>query len=382
MLKFIINNFFSDKYSTSFYYDNFSFKDIKYLQKKVLTMSWLDDNKQTIEHLINYHFHNPNLLMQAFTRKSYKEEHHGEEVDDNEVLEFIGDRAFDLVVTKVLTDRFGVSENNPQWIKFKTLYLKRSPKEAIFTEIKKDLVQTKSLAKIVDRLDLSKLLRMGHGDRLQNINNQPSVKEDLFEAFIGALTIDCNYDLTIIEKVIKHLINFDDYFNNYHTQNVDYLSLIKEWQDQHKIILVDFDNWQSEKNGETWNYHNEFTIAIPKIATKIFIISNQKNKEEAKQALAHQIYDWLNDLHLINQAKEIKFDPNKSAISQVNELIQTNYLKNPRITFSSEGATNSSTWTCTLVTNNNQVFIGKGTTKSIAKENAFKAYLQSVCAKK
>lgn len=342
-------------------------------------MSWLDDNKETIEKLVNYKFKNPNLITQAFTRKSYKEEHPTEQIDDNEVLEFIGDRAFDLVVTKVLTDRFGVSELNPQWIKFKTQYLKRSPKEAIFTEIKKDIVQTKSLAEIVDYLDLSKLLRMSHGDLLQNVNNQPSVKEDLFEAFIGAVTIDCNYDLTIIEKVIKRLINFDDYFNNYHAKNVDYLSIIKEWEDQHKIVLVDFDDWKSEKNGETWNYYNTFWFFIPDVGDQVFTISNQKNKDEAKQELAHQIYDCLNDYHLINQKKKIKFDHHKSAISQVNELVQTQVIKQPTINFSSEGTTNSLTWVCTITTDEKNTFSGTGTTKSIAKENAFASYLKFLC---
>lgn len=339
-------------------------------------MSWLDDNKETIEKLANYQFKNPNLITQAFTRKSYKEEHHTEEIDDNEVLEFIGDRAFDLVVTKVLTDRFGISEFNPEWIKFKTQYLKHSPKEAIFTEIKKDIVQTKSLARIVDQLDFSKLLRMGHGDLLQNVNNQPSVKEDLFEAFIGAVTIDCNYDLTIIEKVIKNLINFDDYFKNYHVQNVDYLSIIKEWEDQHKITLVNFDDWKNEKNGETWNYYNEFTITIPNVGNQTFTITNQKNKDAAKQALAHQIYDCLNEHHLINQRKEIHFDHNKSAISQVNELIQTQVIKQPTFAFTSSGVDNNLTWVCTLTTSNKESFTGTGTSKSSAKENAFASYLQ------
>ena len=342
-------------------------------------MSWLDDNKETIENLINYQFKNPNLLVQAFTRKSYKEEHHDEAIDDNEVLEFIGDRAFDLVVTKMLTDRFGVSEANPSWIKFKTAYTKNNPKEAIFTEIKKDLVQTKSLAKIVDHLDLSKLLQMGHGDLIQKINDQPSVKEDLFEAFIGAITIDCDYDLTTIEKVIKKLIDFDEYFHNYHTQNTDYLSMIKEWEDQQKITLVNFDDWQSEKNNETWNYHNKFTIVIPGLELQHFIITNKKNKDEARQELAHQIYDYLNEHHLINQKKQIKFNLTKSAISQVNELIQIGYVKQPKVEFNSTGITNALTWTCMIISQDQAKFTGTGSTKSVAKENAFRAYLQSLC---
>ena len=45
---------------------------------------------------IGYTFKNIDLLNQAFTRRSYTEENGGE---NNEVLEFIGDKALDFAVT-------------------------------------------------------------------------------------------------------------------------------------------------------------------------------------------------------------------------------------------------------------------------------------------
>lgn len=60
---------------------------------------------------IGYTFKNIDLLNQAFTRRSYTEENGGE---NNEVLEFIGDKALDFAVIKILIEKFGaVQSDNP-----------------------------------------------------------------------------------------------------------------------------------------------------------------------------------------------------------------------------------------------------------------------------
>ena len=58
-----------------------------------------------VESQIGYDFKNRLLLQQAFTRKSYTQETHDGE--NNEVLEFIGDKVLDLIVVKVLTEYYG-----------------------------------------------------------------------------------------------------------------------------------------------------------------------------------------------------------------------------------------------------------------------------------
>lgn len=57
-----------------------------------------------IQDQIGYTFKNQELLVQAFTRRSYSMEKGGQ---DNEVLEFIGDKALDFVVVKQLSEEFG-----------------------------------------------------------------------------------------------------------------------------------------------------------------------------------------------------------------------------------------------------------------------------------
>ena len=56
-----------------------------------------------IEQTIGYTFENKDLLQQAFVRKSYSEEHGGQ---NNEVLEFIGDKALDFSVVLIMMEKF------------------------------------------------------------------------------------------------------------------------------------------------------------------------------------------------------------------------------------------------------------------------------------
>ena len=52
---------------------------------------------QQVEQLLEYEFNETMILQQAFIRRSYSQEKGGE---NNEVLEFIGDKALDFIVVK------------------------------------------------------------------------------------------------------------------------------------------------------------------------------------------------------------------------------------------------------------------------------------------
>ena len=73
-----------------------------------------------IQGQIGYDFKNLDLLKQAFVRRSYTEENGGE---DNEVLEFIGDKVLDVIVVKLLTQKFGRLDNNDLVSSFTSFFL-------------------------------------------------------------------------------------------------------------------------------------------------------------------------------------------------------------------------------------------------------------------
>ena len=70
------------------------------------------------------------------------------------------------------------------------------------------------LAHRIDFLELNKYLLMGKGDINKNEQNQDSVKEDLFEAIIGAVAIDSEYDMDKLYDVVISMLNPLQYIEN------------------------------------------------------------------------------------------------------------------------------------------------------------------------
>ena len=108
---------------------------------------WIHD----VEKQIGYKLNNLDLLQQAFVRKTYALENGG---GDNEILEFIGDRALEFVITKFLMEENGYLasetddyDEDDDWNEY---YSDLS--EGELSELKKRLVQKRTLAKRTDAL--------------------------------------------------------------------------------------------------------------------------------------------------------------------------------------------------------------------------------------
>jgi ribonuclease-3 len=148
-----------------------------------------------IQDSICYRFENLNLLVQAFTRKSYSEENPGTE--NNEVLEFYGDEILDLYVTKLMYKETGkVSEKG----------FISSKNEGELTKLKAAIVNKKVLASCIQNFGFEKFLIMGNGDIQNNVQKTASVREDLFEAIIGAVAVDSNWNYEKLDGVCKNML--------------------------------------------------------------------------------------------------------------------------------------------------------------------------------
>ena len=165
-----------------------------------------DDQYTEIEQQIGYEFENRTLLQQAFTRKSYTAETH--DGNNNEVLEFLGDKVLDLIVVKALSEYYGdVNDRN----EYESEYA-----EGKLTEIKKRLVESKMLAKRIDELGFAEYLIMGKGDKKNNVQNDTHVKEDLFEAILGAVAIDSGWDIDAMQDAVEMMLHLDFYLDLIH----------------------------------------------------------------------------------------------------------------------------------------------------------------------
>lgn len=158
-----------------------------------------------IEEIIGYHFRDPALLRQAFTRKSYCNEAHqagDREIQSNEVLEFCGDSVLSAAIISILMER--CSRRSP-------VGLATELDEGSFTVIKSNLTNKTMLSRRVGELGLHKHLLVGRGDAQRGIDRQPSVMEDLFESIVGAVYFDCGKDMRVMTELISRLLDTEEY---------------------------------------------------------------------------------------------------------------------------------------------------------------------------
>lgn len=334
-----------------------------------------------IQDQIGYNFQNTDLLQQAFIRRSYSKEYGGE---DNEVLEFIGDKVLDLIVIKLMTEKYGCFTSdykdfslNEEFDEFSC-----SKDEAELTELKKKLVQKKTLADRIDILDLADYLIMGNGDVQNNINQEMSVKEDLFEAIIGAVTLDSDWNMEILQDVVQIMLDPDSYLNDDIDNN--YVELIQEWtlkkygavpwyhfeKASQAAWYIPFDGISSPYNGSSELKH-ACLLKLGELSTifRSFGIS----KSEARKAVCELAYKELEKRNLLFSIHDEISNPNiADAISQLEILSRRGYFSIPFYDFI-QGYDNNGNpiWQCTChIKEKPKHFSAKSSSKKHAKKQA------------
>lgn len=140
---------------------------------------------QAIAKRIGHRFERAELLEQATTHPSYRNEH-PEVRGDNQRLEFLGDAALDLAVSERL---------------FAAL---PEVGEGALTMLRSQVVCEPTLAAAARGVGVGDVLWMGRGERVSGGNDRDSVLSDALEALIGAVFLDAGYAKA--RKVVLRLL--------------------------------------------------------------------------------------------------------------------------------------------------------------------------------
>ena len=330
-----------------------------------------EDIIHEIETILSYTFNNRLLLEQAFTRRSYAKEHPGKQ--DNEVLEFIGDGVLSNYILKCLVDSYtNVEENKP---------LISSKNEQQLTEFKTKLIQRSMLASKIDELDLAQYLQVGKGDSQQEVIKQDSVKEDLFEAIVGAVAIDSDFDEDEIEELIDLMLDPYSYIeNNFEDTSENYIGQLQEWYQKKKMGLPPYeyeDLWDEESNSQIkWLYGNNYRDRIYHWRFKLTLwdrtfTSEADSRKVAKMEIAKEVISYLTENNLYFTPADIIGEPSEErAVNQLQELYQKGFIGEVQYTYE-EVFNNGQFWKvgCTVDTYD-YVFYETATSKKEAKKAA------------
>jgi len=120
-------------------------------------------------------FNNLELLLTAFTHRSYLNEHKKTVKAHNERMEFLGDAVLELVVTEYLYGNY----DEP---------------EGILTNWRSALVRTESISAAGERLGFNEYLRLSRGEKRGSERARQQILANCFEAVAGAIYLDRGYD--------------------------------------------------------------------------------------------------------------------------------------------------------------------------------------------
>ena len=135
-------------------------------------------NYQDLQKKINFKFKNLDLLIKSLTHKSFDTK------NNNEKVEFLGDRVLGLVIAK------------------KLLEIYPDEKEGILDKKFASLVNKKTCLQIAKKINLEKYI-LTFNPNNKKIKIEDKIVSDSCEALIGAIYLDKN--LAVAEKVILDL---------------------------------------------------------------------------------------------------------------------------------------------------------------------------------
>ena len=353
-----------------------------------------DRDLQFIQDQIGYTFKNSDLLQQAFVRRSYSKENGG---GDNEVLEFIGDKALDICVIIYLIAEYGHMadeaagfSSDDDWNEFFC-----DLDEGELTDLKRKLVEKKMLSHRIDTLGLSDFLIMGNGDIQNNISQQSSVKEDLFEAIIGAVTLDSHWNMDEIQSTVDVMLDPESELNT--TDSENYVQLIQDWV-QKKHGSIPLSRYENLSYSTSWRIpfggvSQRFDIGkVDYLSLKhccYLIIDNHlpifrgfgTSRNAARKGACETAYHYLEHNHLILSIKDEIEDPNKDdAINQLEILARRDYFELPTYEFTeSHDNDGNPVWDCNCnIPSLNASFHARSSSKKDAKKAAAFSMLQHV----
>lgn len=218
------------------------------------------------------------LLDVALTHTSYANEHKNKVIHDNERLEFLGDAVLDLVVGEYLFLRF------PEW------------PEGELTRAKASVVCKPACAECAAKFHVGDYMLLGKGEEMSGGRNRTSILGNAFEAVIGAVYLDNNYEVAS-RFILGHMKKFLDLIDRGEYDH-DYKTDLQELVQKHGDVDIRYNVIRDEGPDHDKTIWIEVTVNGQAMGTGM-----GKNKKEAAQKAAKEAIEKIHGGEYISHSQ-------------------------------------------------------------------------------
>jgi ribonuclease-3 len=222
---------------------------------------------QLFEKHARIRFRRLEFLNQAFTHRSFAHEA-GENGENNERLEFLGDSVLGLVVAEYV---YATLPDQP---------------EGELARIKSFVVSEASLSEIARGLRVDNFILIGKGEEYSGGRSKKTILADCLEAIIGAYYLDSGFPAA--DRFVRTMLipEINKVLENRHAK--DYKTLLQEWVQKRNKTYPKYRVVQ--KTGP--DHDKTFWIEVH-VGDRSFGAGKGKNKKEAEQEAARLAWESM-----------------------------------------------------------------------------------------
>lgn len=225
-----------------------------------------DVENNPLEVALGYSFSNKELLVEALTHSSFRNEN--KEVQfDNERLEFLGDALIDAVISRVLWEQFPLAT------------------EGVLTRFRSSLVSESALFARGQELQLGASLFLGRGESSSGGRERSSVVSSAFEAVMAAVYLDGGEGA--LESVLKRTMSGAiDELNE--PERSDYKTRVQEVVQARRHCVPSY-----RLDREEGPDHQKLFFVSLLVGGKVLSSGSGRSKKEASQSAAESLLGLL-----------------------------------------------------------------------------------------
>ena len=204
-----------------------------------------------LEVILDYNFKNLDLLNQSLIHKSF------DNINNNEKLEFLGDRVLGLIISKKLIE--------------------------IYPNEKEGIINKKTCSDIAKKLNINRFIVLGSSHKFLE-RSADKIMSDCLEALIGAIYLD-----TGLKSAEKFVLNFwKKYLDNSVVPLIDSKTQLQEYSLKKFKTLPKYTFYK-----RTGPHHRPFFKTDVEIPNTKKVIGTGSSKKNAQQNAARKLLRFL-----------------------------------------------------------------------------------------